>query len=75
MSLNKRKTKQKAKYKEYEDFGKLPSNLRSYFGGYIAYVELAETWKNDEVIHDYYRLKAEKMRKRIEKRLMELGRI
>jgi len=61
----------KAKYKEYEDFGKLPRELRSYFGGYIAYVELAETFKNDEVVHDYYRLKGNKMLKRIEKALKE----
>ena len=73
MSVEKRKEPRskvkKAKYKEYEEFGKLPRELRNYFGGYIAYVELAETFKNDEVVHDYYRLKGNKMLKRIEKAL------
>ena len=77
MSLKSKPKKKapKAKYKEYEDFGKLPQDIRRLFGGYIAYVELAEGFKNDEVIHDYYRLKSEKIAKRIEKRLKEEGRI
>ena len=78
MSMDKKPEKRgafKAKYKEYEDFGKLPQDVRRLFGGYIAYVELAEGFKNDEVVHDYYRLKSEKIAKRIEKRLKELGRL
>lgn len=53
----------------YQGYFELSREIRSLMSTYIAYVELAETLKKFEVIHDYFRLKSGKVLKRIELKL------